>query len=1404
MSGPRHALSILEASRDMHKTNPPIEGGGRKLEVKPASCVPRPAQRVGLKFNRTVASQCSHNSAMSATRSKTQHRLLWLLLGLLVLLALAFVTTPLTVPALLRDKAAQWIEQSTGRQASIGDIAFNPWSLRLRVDDLQLRNAANTADSLRLGSAQVRLAWRTVWTGKPQIASLLLDAPQLRIVREPSGRMDFDDILKRLAKTPSKPSSGTPAFALRDARIANGSVTFDDQTVKVTTRLTDFNASLPELSTLAGSKGQMQLTASAKLNGAPLQLSASGAPLATNTPLAVTAQLQKLALAAFMPYQPASLPARLQSGDLSTNLKLGLVPARPDSLSLSGTAQVQNGLLQTPTAPLASWASLNITIAQAQPLARVVDVSAVQVSGLAAEVSRNAQGQLSISAAPSQASGNASTTPKAAPAAPVAAAATPATAKAKASNDWKLRVGTVTLADSHLRWRDASVSPAVDWGFDASKVEVSHIAWPLTAPVSFMAAITGPQGLQLQLQGQGDLQGAQAALAVAHLDPQIANAYAAPALHGMALPRGLLGAQAAVQWQAQQPSVVLKLAQAHWTGFAFGPAGGIQARDIAVRDATLHWAAQPQTLLLDIDQAQINGLATGQNAALRAAQLSVRQAKVDLNAHTVALAQVQVLKPQASVARDSTGQWSFDQWLPAGLLPPPGKAAAATTASSAPPTTPWRVQVQQAQVKDGRFYLADASPKKPVVVAVTGFNFGLRDVSWPQTKPTAVTLAAQISDELPADLAQGNAAASTGAATATSLATAAPAATAPLADAEAGTIPTAGSLQFNGQVQISPFSLHGKLDARDLPAQIADNYLPPRVNAEVLRAPASASGTVAFSLDAAGPAFSFDGSAALRHFIADTLEPRERLLGWDSMQLNGMHISQTPRAGQNPLTKVVIQQVALRDFYARTILSKDAKLNLTQVFKPLPAQAASAASGATSGAPSGAAATNTPSAPATKAIDLAAEGAAGHNGAEWPFGSSGGGSKKAVAVSSNQDLLIDIGGITLVGGRVDYTDHFVQPNYFTSLSGVEGTIGAFGTTTTKPASVDLHGTAEGTAAVVLNGSVNPLLSPPQLDLRGKMTDLQLAPLSPYSGHYAGYAIKRGLLSMNLHYDIDAGGRLTADNQLVLNQLTFGQRVDSPTATKLPVLLAVELLKDSQGNINLNIPISGSLNDPQFSLGSVISRAIVNLFVRAVTAPFTLLGNLLGSSGASAEQLSHVAFLPGTSILKPDDEPKLADIAKALKAKANLILTITGEVDPAAEREPYREAHLNQQMLTLWKRDLPRAEAYANAKTQVVPQADYAKVLAIVYRQTPLPNKPRDAVGLAKALPEAEMQKLLLQNIPASDDRMQALAMERAVSLRTALDALGVPGARQFIAAPVLQDKPAASWAPQASLSLTLP
>jgi hypothetical protein len=153
-----------------------------------------------------------------------------------------------------------------------------------------------------------------------------------------------------------------------------------------------------------------------------------------------------------------------------------------------------------------------------------------------------------------------------------------------------------------------------------------------------------------------------------------------------------------------------------------------------------------------------------------------------------------------------------------------------------------------------------------------------------------------------------------------------------------------------------------------------------------------------------------------------------------------------------------------------------------------------------------------------------------------------------------------------------------------------------------------------------------MADPLALDVGAKASELELAPLSPYAGKYAGYAIERGKLSMDLHYSVQPDGRLEATNHVVLNQLAFGDRIESPSATKLPVRLAVALLSDRHGVIDVNLPISGSINDPNFSIGGVIWQAIANLIVKIVTSPFALF------SGGGGEDLSTINFQPGTPVM----------------------------------------------------------------------------------------------------------------------------------------------------------------------------
>jgi hypothetical protein len=330
--------------------------------------------------------------------------------------------------------------------------------------------------------------------------------------------------------------------------------------------------------------------------------------------------------------------------------------------------------------------------------------------------------------------------------------------------------------------------------------------------------------------------------------------------------------------------------------------------------------------------------------------------------------------------------------------------------------------------------------------------------------------------------------------------------------------------------------------------------------------------------------------------------------------------------------------------------------------------------------------------------------------------------------------------------------------------------------------------------VEISGRLNPLAPALFLDIEGRTRGVDLPRLTPYSVKYAGYPITKGKLSMEVTYKVEAQ-KLQASNHLFLDQLTFGDHVDSPTATKLPVLLAVSLLKNSRGEIDIKLPISGSLNDPKFSVGGIIVQVIVNLLTKVVTAPFALLASAFGGG----EELGYVEFAPGAATLAAGQAQRLDTLAKALNDRPGLKLDIVGRVDPAADADGVRRAKYEAKLRAAKVRQLTRSGGDSvDPATVAIAAQERPALIAAVYADEKIPDKPRNVVGLAKTLPAPEMEQLLLRNLTATPDDLRALANARASAVRNQLENNGkVPRDRLFLVEPKLtaegiRDKGAAS------------
>ena len=219
----------------------------------------------------------------------------------------------------------------------------------------------------------------------------------------------------------------------------------------------------------------------------------------------------------------------------------------------------------------------------------------------------------------------------------------------------------------------------------------------------------------------------------------------------------------------------------------------------------------------------------------------------------------------------------------------------------------------------------------------------------------------------------------------------------------------------------------------------------------------------------------------------------------------------------------------------------------------------------------------------------------------------------------------------------------------------------------------LTGKVDNTASVEINGKLNPLNQKLPTELSVLFKDIDLHPTGPYSVRFLGYRLTKGKLSLDLRYSL-ADRKLKSTNVIIVDQLMLGEKMPGPDATKLPIKLAIAVLKDRNGKIELNVPIDGSIDDPNFHLGNVISRAIVNVLTKIVTSPFAALGAVFGGKG---EEMSYQDFDAGRSELLPASAEKLDTLVKGLYERPGLQLEIEGSIDPKTDLTGLRRQKLEK-------------------------------------------------------------------------------------------------------------------------------
>jgi len=282
-------------------------------------------------------------------------------------------------------------------------------------------------------------------------------------------------------------------------------------------------------------------------------------------------------------------------------------------------------------------------------------------------------------------------------------------------------------------------------------------------------------------------------------------------------------------------------------------------------------------------------------------------------------------------------------------------------------------------------------------------------------------------------------------------------------------------------------------------------------------------------------------------------------------------------------------------------------------------------------------------------------------------GESETGPKAEVNAGESPAVIFRIGQLQFEEGVLAYTDRTLEPVFTTDLDKLAGTVTGLSNIPPQEGEISVRGRVGGVGKLDLKGTVGALGSEDTSDLKLTMSDVSLPVLSPYFGRYIGYGVDSGKLNLTLDYQL-AGTRVEASNLVVMDRLELGQAVASKDAVKAPVKLGLALLRDSDGIIEVDLPVSGDLADPEFSVGKVVMRAFVNLLVKAAASPFSMLGSIADLAGLSGEELGQVGFVPGSSELAAGEDAKLTALAEALQKRPDLVLSIRGAVSAQADTQ----------------------------------------------------------------------------------------------------------------------------------------
>ena len=567
-----------------------------------------------------------------------------------------------------------------------------------------------------------------------------------------------------------------------------------------------------------------------------------------------------------------------------------------------------------------------------------------------------------------------------------------------------------------------------------------------------------------------------------------------------------------------------------------------------------------------------------------------------------------------------------------------------------------------------------------------------------------------------------------------------------------GVVNKRGTLNITGSGVLAPVNMSGAVKLRKLRLREFNGYLPAQMQMNIARGHIDASGDWSFSNES-DPVATYKGKAQVKDLLLRDTKGDKQFFHLNEIAVRDIDFISDPLKVDVRLIDVIEPEI----FVAK---EADGTISISRILtgklappvdeKVLEEQAKKAAS---SGAVLSGAAKD-----GDEALNTVTNSTDSND-----------------ALVNGDGNFIFLNKIAMTNGTLLLKDYTVSPAFELDITKMGSTVRGIELPNGDRTELSFNATLDQQSPLVAEGYLQPTDDGADTDLKVTLMNLDMTQLTPYTAKYIAYPVSTGMLSADVAVSL-RGKLLSTNNVLDIYQFEVGEKVDSPDAANIPIGLGLALLRDTNGNIRLDIPVEGNVDDPQFRMGRVIGSAIINILVKAVTSPFALIGAIFGGS----EDMNILEFEPGMAIPKDSSTAKLESVSKAMASRPGIKLEISGFTSP--EDIPALKVKKFDRMVAMPKfLDLESdGEAPASIDEVVISEEEYSDYLEEAYSNAPF-EKPTNFLGIVESRPVPEMEQAIRDNITVTDTDLAELSRNRAEKIRIILTVdKGVETERVFL------------------------